>query len=188
MAANADSLHSSREQLETFLAEVNALALRLRQVSVPGRTGQIPHAARAVLQFLERQGPATVPALARARGTSRQNIQTIVNRLARAGFAGTAQNPAHKRSELVCITEAGAAILQSDSLLHAEMLDRLLAFASDAELVSASELIHRLSQELDRERPRSRTAKAKQSGRNISPERPNPQFQNLEPELPVSLL
>jgi DNA-binding MarR family transcriptional regulator len=186
--ANASESHFAREQLELLLTEVNALALRLKRISAPGKTGQLPHAARAVLQLLQRHGPATVPALAHAHGTSRQNIQTVVNRLAMAGLARMAQNPAHKRSELVSLTESGAAILETGEGPRREMLDRLLTFASQAELVSASELIRRLGQQLQREKLPSRTPKPKHKSPDVAPEARAPQFQNFEPELPVSLL
>src|SRR5437879_9562655 len=65
----------------------------------------------AVLQLLQQTGPQTVPQLARTRGTSRQNIQLIVNRLAKAGHLTLGSNPAHKRSALFELTESGQSLL-----------------------------------------------------------------------------
>src|SRR5215203_1468558 len=63
---------------------------------------------RGVLESLTRDGPRTVPALARARPVSRQHIQVLVNRLLELGLVETRQNPAHERSSLVALTPAGA--------------------------------------------------------------------------------
>ena len=63
---------------------------------------------RAVLEFLRRNGPATVPTIARSRGVSRQHIQALVNLLLGQHLAEAADNPAHRRSLLVQLTAKGA--------------------------------------------------------------------------------
>ncbi|MDX2380211.1 MAG: MarR family transcriptional regulator [Acidimicrobiia bacterium] len=72
---------------------------------------------RAVLEFLVRNGSTTVPDIARARGVSRQHIQTIVNGLLARSLVQTAINPAHRRSSLLVLTAGGSALIE-------EMLDR----------------------------------------------------------------
>jgi DNA-binding MarR family transcriptional regulator len=72
---------------------------------------------RAVLEFLVRNGSTTVPDIARARGVSRQHIQTIVNGLLARSLVEAAVNPAHRRSSLVVLTDGGSALIE-------EMLDR----------------------------------------------------------------
>ncbi|HEX6766842.1 MAG TPA: helix-turn-helix domain-containing protein [Polyangiaceae bacterium] len=64
-------------------------------------------AHRGVLESLARGGPATVPALARARPVSRQHIQILVNRLLELELVRTDPNPAHERSPLIALTAAG---------------------------------------------------------------------------------
>lgn len=64
-------------------------------------------AHRGVLESLSRDGPRTVPALARARPVSRQHIQVLVNRLLDVGLVATEPNPAHERSQLIRLTPAG---------------------------------------------------------------------------------
>src|SRR6266436_1557435 len=88
-------------EVETLLAEVAALANRLKQASWFGDSkGQLLAGAANVLQILARSGSQTVPQIARARATSRQNIQVVVNRLVTVGYVEAVQNPAHKRSML----------------------------------------------------------------------------------------
>ncbi len=62
---------------------------------------------RAVLEFLKRNGPHTVPQIANARGVTRQRIQTLANELLDAGLVTTEENPAHKRSVHVVLTDRG---------------------------------------------------------------------------------
>ena len=140
---------STREQLETLLREVNALSNRLKGVTPvsPGSVG-LAAAARAVLRLLSRAGPMSVPNIARARGTSRQNIQVIVNRLKADGCVGLRPNPAHKRSELIFVTERGASLLERAGDPEAQCVDLLLPQVSDPELSSACQLLRRLREAL----------------------------------------
>lgn len=64
-------------------------------------------AMRAVMETLFDGGEATVPAIARLKRVSRQNIQVIVDSLLKAGLVQLADNPAHKRSPLVSLTKQG---------------------------------------------------------------------------------
>ena len=70
---------------------------------------------RAVLEYLDRHGPAAVPDIARARRVSRQHIQTTVNELRDRSLVTYEPNPHHRRSHLVVLTPSGAgtiAVLQ----------------------------------------------------------------------------
>ncbi len=62
---------------------------------------------RAVLEFLERHGPATVPHIARSRRVTRQHIQTLVNALVHMKLVALGTNPAHRRSALARLTPSG---------------------------------------------------------------------------------
>src|SRR4051794_34307434 len=62
---------------------------------------------RAVLEYLQRNGPTPVPRIAQQRGVSRQHVQTIVNELRDAGLVELRDNPAHQRSHLVELTADG---------------------------------------------------------------------------------
>src|SRR6184192_2634450 len=94
--------------LGALFREVNALAIRLKGTGVSdGREDALAAGDLSVLRVLDGHGPQTVPQIARFRETSRQNIQILVNKLEAEGFIELSRNPAHKRSGLVGITEAG---------------------------------------------------------------------------------
>lgn len=107
----------SRNVQGLFLETV-ALFHRLRKL------GQDLHAdlgvtpgMRGVMLSLSRLGPRTVPQLARQRPVSRQHVQNVVNRLLAADLVKTEDNPDHKRSRLIVLTDQGRQTL-------ATMLDR----------------------------------------------------------------
>lgn len=66
---------------------------------------------RAVLEILQRQGAMTVPDLARALDIKRQYVQLMVNETCRAGLTDKQQNPRHKRSCEIALTQAGADLI-----------------------------------------------------------------------------
>lgn len=89
---------------------------------------------RAVLESLVRHGPATVPELARQRPVSRQHIQRIVDELLARGLVRLEENPAHKRSSRVALTDRGAKLFSSMSAREQVPLARLAARLSPGEL------------------------------------------------------
>jgi len=68
-------------------------------------------ARRWTLRRLHRDGPKTVPALARIRAVRRQTLQPIIDQLAAEYLVTLAPNPAHARSPLVILTERGVAMV-----------------------------------------------------------------------------
>ena len=82
-------------------------------------------AQRAVMEFLDRGGPQTVPEIARSRSVSRQHIQTNVNELAERGWVEARPNPAHKRSPLIALTAAGRDRLAAAQTIEAEIVEAI---------------------------------------------------------------
>lgn len=64
-------------------------------------------ATRSLLCSLHREGPLTVPDLARERLVSRQIIQTQVNLLLEMGLVKAQANPKHRRSKHMVLTAKG---------------------------------------------------------------------------------
>lgn len=62
---------------------------------------------RAVLEYLDRNGDATVPHIARSRRVTRQRIQTLVNALRQMELVSIIDNPASKRSPLIRLSKHG---------------------------------------------------------------------------------
>lgn len=71
------------------------------------RDTEVTASMRAVLEFLWRQEPQTVPQMARGKSVTRQHIQTIVNDLLAVDLIESIENPAHKRSSLIQMTAKG---------------------------------------------------------------------------------
>src|SRR4029077_13051800 len=122
-----------------LLGEINTLATQCKQARPPFQThSDWAGGLRGVLLVLGRNNGQTVPEIARARCTSRQNIQIVVNRLRAEGLASLTSNPTHKRSALVHLTEKGKNLFQQIELAEAKLLRDVLADLSQEELVSAT--------------------------------------------------
>ncbi|MFI0999506.1 MarR family winged helix-turn-helix transcriptional regulator [Streptomyces galbus] len=107
---------------------------------------------RAVLDLLREHGPMTVPQMGRAQSISRQFVQRMVNDAAADGLVEAVPNPAHARSSLIRLTDAGrtaieAVVAREHALLReaadvlttadvdacVRVLSRMLALFADAE-------------------------------------------------------
>lgn len=77
---------------------------------------------RSILKSLTSGGPQTVPQMARLRAVSRQHIQKLVNDLVADGLVELTDNPAHRTSRLVRITEKGEAVASATARREAEIL------------------------------------------------------------------
>ncbi|MEU7581263.1 MarR family transcriptional regulator [Streptomyces sp. NPDC041068] len=93
------------EQVATDLANVvGRLARRLRGASPAG--GLTP-SQRSVLSRLDRGGPATTAALARAELVRPQSMRMIVGALESTGLVGRAPDPDDGRQSVVSVTDEG---------------------------------------------------------------------------------
>lgn len=139
-----------QDELELLFFEVNLLASRLkvaaRQLHLDNR---LPSSGRALLQLLARRGPQTVPQLARARATSRQNIQTQINRFESEGWVQLTSNPGHKRSDLIDLTERGKELLLSALKREAIQLAPRLAGVLESEAMSSVRVLQKVRAALD---------------------------------------
>jgi DNA-binding MarR family transcriptional regulator len=69
--------------------------------------------------------PQPVAWLARDMGANRQNVQRIVNDLAKEGLVAFQANPHHRRAQLVVLTDKGNAAFQAAMRLQAPWIDSL---------------------------------------------------------------
>ena len=146
----SENLHAEPiDHLQELFIEVSALAVRLRQEVRRGQIADdLPAGGSNVLGTLARLGPLTVPQIARLNATSRQNIQTIVNRLARERCIELRPNPAHKRSELVHLTDLGQASVEAVGRNEAAYKERLLAHCTKDELERSAKLLRSIREAL----------------------------------------
>jgi DNA-binding MarR family transcriptional regulator len=96
---------------------------------------------RGVLELLLLQGPTAAPGMARARGVSRQHIQQQVDALLRKGFVERQNNPAHRRSSLIGLTDKGRALIQNMRADELDALSRLQVGVSDAAVQEAAQVL-----------------------------------------------
>lgn len=99
---------------------------------------------RGVLEFLERNGDATVPQIARSRHVTRQHIQSLVNSLVEGGWVALRDNPAHRRSPLVSLTRAGARQILRMRRKERRAFAAMPIEATDAQIEAATRTLRRV--------------------------------------------
>lgn len=140
--------------LSSLIRETRNAAARMTTLAENLLDGTgISYSARTTLELIEVTGPQTVPALARKRDTSRQNIQVQIDDLRAAGLVEIVANPGHKRSVLVALSEPGRARFREIRAREAEFLKRLAAEIEGVELRSAAAALRALSAALNRLSP-----------------------------------
>jgi DNA-binding MarR family transcriptional regulator len=114
--------------VQTLLDQIHWLSAELkRRAAASPDQDKLLLATRGVLEILANKGDQSVPAVAHARNTTRQNIQIIANRLAELGVVEFVANPRHKRSDLLHMTEKGSALLSSSAAQQAAFVENLAA-------------------------------------------------------------
>ncbi|MDA3649350.1 MarR family transcriptional regulator [Saccharopolyspora indica] len=90
---------------------------------------------RAVLERLELAGTAeTVPQIARTLELSRQFVQRMVNDALEQDFVALKPNPAHRRSSLVELTDAGRAAINALQRREHETMGRVGGDLTEADI------------------------------------------------------
>jgi DNA-binding MarR family transcriptional regulator len=169
------------------LTQLNAVAIKLKQRArtVDGFPGELPVAEHAVLDIIHRAGALTVPQIARERSTSRQNIQILVDRLAREGQVELVGNPAHKRSALVRLTEQGRTWLATGEQSQRQFFSEIESRLSQGEIRAAVSVLRKVQSLLNGEgRQQNHNSQPRRSNRPVSASEPE---KNSE-EFPVNLL
>ena len=137
---NSSVQHTDKSvALLSLFSTTTALFFRLKIVAEQvHHQGSISAGKRGVLMSLRELGPQTVPQLARARPVSRQHIQSLVNSLLDEGHVEYVENPAHKRSRLVRLTQRGCAILTTMIQREMNLLEGI-ALGIDTEALQLAE-------------------------------------------------
>ena len=136
--------------LPRLLAEVRLLDIQWKKaVAFGGDGGALPLGCLELLKALASGGEQTVPQLAHSQSTSRQNIQVLVNRLKRGGQLEVQDNPAHKRSVLVGLTEAGRAAVASAVSAERRLLDDLSSRLGEVKIEDALQTLQGIRSSLN---------------------------------------
>ena len=100
---------------------------------------------RGVLQELERLGPQTVPALALARGITRQAMQRTIDRLIALQRLTEEDNPRHLRSPLLTLTPVAKRLLTDIRARERRLLAASELPLSAAELTRTTRALRELA-------------------------------------------
>ncbi len=97
--------------------------------------------------------PLTVPQIARRMGLTRQSVQASVNRLLSDGLVETDENPDHRRSPLIRLTELGAARYAGLQRRQVRWINELAAGLKVSELTTAARVLEELCNRLNTSPP-----------------------------------
>ena len=128
-------------------AAISALTRRLREQA---SAQDLTTSQKSVLSRLERDGPATTSALARAEAMRPQSMSAIIATLENAGYVASAPDPSDRRQTLLSVTACwrdwlqGARNRRRDWLLRAVQAE--LSTAEQEQLAAAIPLLRRLIQ------------------------------------------
>ena len=146
---SAEGLHALREVLE----ETHLLFQRARTAAGQVYRGKrLTGGMRGVLLDLDRDGPRTVPRLARLRSVSRQHIQILVDDLVRGGLVVMRVNPAHRISRLAAITPRGRTLVRDLKRLERRLLTRLPVALPGGELRRAAVVLREIRRGFESDR------------------------------------
>jgi DNA-binding MarR family transcriptional regulator len=141
-----DSESAGTSALATELRIVGgALSRRLREQA---EVGDLTSAQKSVLLRLERDGPTTGSALARAEAMRPQSMGAIIAALETAGYVAGAPDPSDARQTIISLTDhfrdwvSAARAARQDWLLRA--LQARLTVQEQRQLAGAVELLKRL--------------------------------------------
>lgn len=106
-------LHASAEDVLEFSVAVIEFYFRIEAITQATAGFATAGGEWGILRSLVKEGPQTVPGMARTRPMSRQHCQTIANALEAQGYVEFIDNPKHKTSKLLRATKKGRARFDS---------------------------------------------------------------------------
>ena len=140
---------SKAEAVAELILEVAQCFFKIRALGQ--KTGFITGwggGAFGFMRSLALVGPLTVPRIAQLRPTSRQRMQRLANELAAEGLVEFIDNPKHRSSKLVGLTQKGDARYRE---LHAQLISIASTMGvtlDKADIRNAIEILKRLSDDV----------------------------------------
>jgi DNA-binding MarR family transcriptional regulator len=110
---------------------------------------EVTTAMRAVMETLATDGAMTVPQIARLKGVTRQHIQLLADALVAAGLAAVKENPAHRRSSLIALTDKGRRTFAKMRAREVPIVTELADEFDAQELDRAATVLTRLAARLE---------------------------------------
>ncbi|CAM5515681.1 MarR family winged helix-turn-helix transcriptional regulator [Streptomyces aurantiogriseus] len=133
------------DRLTQVFALVGPLYRRVhRKVEQAAPLEGLSAGVRAVLDLLREHGPMTVPQMGRAQALSRQFVQRMVNEAAAQGLVEAIPNPAHQRSSLIRLTDAGGAAITAVLARERALLRQVGGDLSRADVDACTKVLARM--------------------------------------------
>lgn len=110
---------------------------------------EVTTAMRAVMETLADAGAMTVPQIAKLKGVTRQHVQLLADALVEAGLAAVKENPAHRRSSLIALTEKGRRTFAKMRAREAPIVEDIAAGFEAHDLERAAAVLTRLIAAVD---------------------------------------
>jgi DNA-binding MarR family transcriptional regulator len=149
MSVEREAEQEPEEVAAALYLSVGLFKRRLRQVPAEGELS-LPESS--ALRRLERGGPATVTALAKAEQISVQSMGATLSTLQARGLIQRRPDPADGRRSVMSVTEAGLVALSDKRNARIAQLARVLTdrftLAELGQLRAAAPLIERLAENL----------------------------------------
>jgi DNA-binding MarR family transcriptional regulator len=141
---------TQQKAVEAVTREIRACFARLRALgdALHHDLG-ITASQRAVLESLFEGGAQTVPQIARAKRVSRQHIQALVDSLVPTRLVTLSDNPKHKRSPLVTLTEHGRKTFAAARAREVAVVSELAAALANDDVAAALATLQHLRAALE---------------------------------------
>lgn len=96
---------------------------------------------RAVLEILHKHGALTVPDIAAKLEIKRQYVQVMCNETLASGLVQQHENPRHKRSSLLALTDSGRNLIEQILAKEMTLLEEIGAGLRDKDVMTALEVV-----------------------------------------------
>jgi DNA-binding MarR family transcriptional regulator len=136
-------LHASAEDVLDLSVAVIEFYFRIEAITQATAGFATAGGEWGILRLLVKDGPQTVPEMARSRPVSRQHCQTIANALEAQGYVEFIDNPKHKKSKLVRATKKGRDRFQSMRKQFLGAASVYAPFFTAAEVATATDVCRR---------------------------------------------
>jgi DNA-binding MarR family transcriptional regulator len=114
------------------------------------RSSGLTSAQSKNISHLLKSGPMTISDLAFERGVSRQSVQVAVSTLAESGYIRFEDNPRHKRSKLMHVTELGCSRFSNAQKVEYEILRSAFPDLKNADADAAIRVLQMVRDNLSR--------------------------------------
>lgn len=146
-------MHQEPDPVEVAAALQVSIGLFIRRLrQSPSVQGELTTPELSALSRLDRSGPTTPSALARAEQITPQGMGATLNGLVRRGLVERRPDPEDGRRTVMSLTEAGRHVVHSKRSARTEHLATILSRGFTAEelrvLMAAAPLIERLGENL----------------------------------------